>query len=351
MSSRSPFSRVAALFGAGVAIAIFPRPRRRLAPRAQGPILVFPLASSVDDVPAAQSVTSLESRQRLRFVYGDQVKLVADLGSESLVDVVKRTGAKYYIGGSIVKTTAGAYSVDLQGRAGDNNAIEGEQRFTLAAPDAIPQNVALASLIDGNPLVSNMRYVLVPLEVDKTMGPTDTYATFTQQDLVKTLAAKGINATVVESMDPVDARIGAPDLCKDNNATGVIVGSEWHKQDYKQGAVKSGAKGLENVLTIVPIAGPIMAGMVNAGANAASSVGASNDKYPAKAEVDLTLLSCEGKRIWSGTGPGRDGPPEFAQRRNKASRGPSTWPSAVRSKAWSPSSTDPGGRDGCGLHR
>ncbi len=121
---------------------------------------------------------------------------------------------------------------------------------------------------------------------------------------MKALAAKGINATVVESMDPVDARIGAPDLCKDNNATGVIVGSEWHKQDYKQGAVKSGAKGLESVLTIVPIAGPIMAGMVNAGANAASSVGASDDKYPAKAEVDLTLLSCEGKRIWSGQGLG-----------------------------------------------
>ena len=84
MSSRSPFSRVAALFGAAVAIAIF----AASAPSAradQGPILVFPLASSVDDVTAAQSVTSLVA-QRLRFVYGDQVKLVADLGSESLVD-------------------------------------------------------------------------------------------------------------------------------------------------------------------------------------------------------------------------------------------------------------------------
>jgi hypothetical protein len=266
------------------------------------PILVFPLSSPAADVPTAQQVTQLIA-QRLRFVYGERVKLVLDLGSENLATIVKRVGATSYVGGSLEKSATG-YSVDLQARDGATNALRGEQRITLAATDALPQGFAVASLLDSNPLVGNAHFVLVPFEVDKVAGPTDTYLKLTQDELVKRLAAKGITTTLVAAMDPVDARIGAPDLCKDNNATGVLVGHSWHKQDYQQGAFKGSAHGLEKVLEIVPIAGPIVAGVVNATTNAVAGAGGSDDKYKSRAEVDLTLLNCEGKRVWSGTGIG-----------------------------------------------
>jgi hypothetical protein len=267
-----------------------------------GPIVVFPLASSADDVVAAQTVTTLVA-DRIRFVYGDRVKLVTDFGSESLQSIVKRVGAQYYVGGTIEKSPGG-YSVDVQGRAAADNAIEGEQRFTLATTAALPKDLALSTLLDTDPMISNMRYVLVPLEADKSMGQTDEYMKWTQDDLIKRLQLKGITTTVVSQMDPVDARMDASDLCRDNNATGVLVGRSWHKQDYKEGALKSGAKGFERALDIVPVAGPIVAGMVNATTNAVASVGGSDDKYPSYAEVDLTLLNCDGKRLWSMEGTG-----------------------------------------------
>jgi hypothetical protein len=155
-------------------------------------------------------------------------------------------------------------------------------------------------------MIPNAHYVLVPLMEDNApeTAVKDTYLKWTQDDLVKHLGAKGITTALTPPMDPVDVRIGAPDLCRDNNATAVLVGHTWHKQDFKQGALKGGMKGFEKVLEIVPIAGPIAAGVVNATGNAMASVGAADDKFPSHAEVDLTLLSCEGKRLWSGTGSG-----------------------------------------------
>ncbi len=297
---RSVVSRVSSLLILLAAAATLCSP---VAVRADdGPIIVFPLASSVADVPAAQAVTNLVA-QRIRFVYGDRVKVVTDFGSETLGAIVKRVGAQYYVGGTLEKSTAG-YSVDLQGRQAADNALQGEERFTLTATDALPKELALGSLLDSNPLVANMRYVLVPLEADKTMGPTDSYMKWTQDDLIKRLQLKGINATVVAPMDPVDARMDAGDLCRDNNATGVLVGRSWHKQDYKEGALKGSAKGFERALEIVPVAGPIVAGVVNATTNAVASVGGSDDKYPSHAEIDLTLLNCDGKRVWGIEGTG-----------------------------------------------
>jgi hypothetical protein len=266
------------------------------------PIVVFPLASSAEDVVAAQAVTTLVA-QRIRFVYGERAKLVTSFGDESLATIVKRVGAKYYVGGTVEKATGG-YSVDLQGRQASDNALEGEQRFTMTTTTDLPKDLSLTALLDSNPLVANSHYVLVPLELDKSMGPSDTYTKWTQDDLVKRLQLKGITATVVPAMDPVDARLGAGDLCRDNNATGVIVGRSWHKQDYKEGAFKGGAKGFERALDIVPVAGPIVAGVVNATTNAVASVGGSDDKYPSYAEVDLTLLNCEGKRVTTIEGTG-----------------------------------------------
>jgi hypothetical protein len=265
-------------------------------------ILVFPLSSPAADVPAAQQVTQLVA-QRLRFVYGDQVKLVQDLGSESLSAIVKRVGAKSYVGGTLEKNGSG-YSVDLQARDGATNAVRGEQRITLVGTDALPKELAVTSLLESGPAIGNSRFVLVPFEIDKTTGTADTYLKMTQDDLVKHLAAKGITTAVVSAMDPVDARIGAPDLCKDNNATGVLVGRSWHKQDYQQGALKGGAHGLEKILEIVPIAGPIVAGVVNATTNAVAGAGGSDDHYKSTVQVDLTLLNCDGKRVWSGSGIG-----------------------------------------------
>jgi hypothetical protein len=267
-----------------------------------GPIIVFPLASSAQDVPAAQAVTNLVA-QRIKFVYGDRVKVVTNYGAETLPEIVKRVGAQYYVGGTIEKSSAG-YSVDLQARQATDNALQGEERFTLTATDALPKEVALTALLDSDPLVANMRYVLVPLEVDKSMGPTDSYMKWTQDDLVKRLQLKGISATVVAPMDPVDARMDAGDLCRDNNATGVLVGRSWHKQVYKEGALKGGAQGFERALEIVPVAGPIVAGVVNATTNGIASVGGSDDKYPSYAEIDLTLLNSDGKRVWGIEGTG-----------------------------------------------
>ena len=109
---RSVVSRVSSLLILLAAAATLCSP---VAVRADdGPIIVFPLASSVADVPAAQTVTNLVA-QRIRFVYGDRVKVVTDFGSETLGAIVKRVGAQYYVGGTLEKSTAG-YSVDLQGR-------------------------------------------------------------------------------------------------------------------------------------------------------------------------------------------------------------------------------------------
>jgi len=273
-------------------------------PASTAPILIFQVASSVPDAAAAQTVTRLVA-ERLRFMYGDQVKLVTDMGSETIPAIAQRLGASMYVGGSIEKTNS-TYYVDLQSRDGATNAIVGEQRFAAAALDALPKEVSLVSLVEAGPMIANAHYVLVPLidDTQAAMPDQNTYLKWTQDDLIKHLASKGITTTVVASMDPVDARIGAPDLCRDNNATGVIVGHTWHRQDYKQGALKSSMKGMEKALEIVPIAGPIAAGIVNATGNAVAGVAGSDDKYPSHAEVDLTLLNCDGKRVWSGAGQG-----------------------------------------------
>jgi hypothetical protein len=268
------------------------------------PIVVFQLASSAADVVAAQEVTALAS-ERLRYMYGDQVKVVSDMGSETMQQIVQRLGAGIYIGGSIEKIN-GQYYADFQSRDGITNAIVGEQRFAFQDLSALPKDTALVSLVETGPMIPNAHYVLVPLIDDTQVAQENqsAYLTWTQNDLVKHLAAHGITATVVSAMDPVDARIGAADLCRDNNATGVIVGHTWHRQDYQQGALKSGMKGFEKALEIVPLAGPIAAGLVNAAGNGAIGVAGSDDKYPAHAEVDLTLLNCDGKRVWSGAGQG-----------------------------------------------
>jgi hypothetical protein len=302
MSSRHIFMRASIRAGA-LAVGAMLAASVNAARADDGPILVFPLSSAQAEVTAAQAVTQLVA-QRMRFVYGEQVKLVPDLGSESLSAIVKRTGAKSYVGGSLEKTGQG-YSVDIQARDGATNALRGEQRVTFVTTDAVPKELAVTSLLENNAaLVGNARFVLVPFEADASTAGTDTFLKMTQDDLVKRLSAKGITTALVAAMDPVDARIGAPDLCKDNNATGVLVGRSFHKQSYQQGALKGGAQGLEKVLEIVPIAGPIVAGVVNATTNAVAGAGGSDDRYQSRAEVDLTLLNCDGKRVWSGTGIG-----------------------------------------------
>ena len=271
----------------------------------KGPILVFQLASTATDVIPAQQVTQLVV-ERLRMMYGDTVELVPDIGSEPIPAIVRRMHGALYVGGSIEKSNS-TYFVDLQSRDGATNAMLGEERFSTATFDVLPKSVALVSLIESGPLIANAHYVLVPLsedDVTPAMQDKDAYLKVTQDDLIRELSAKGITTTIVSRMDPVDVRIGAPDLCKDNDATAVLVGHTWHKQDYKQGAFKGGMKGFEKVLEVVPIAGPIMAGVVNATGNAVASVGGSDDKYPAHAELALTQLNCEGKRTWSGTSTG-----------------------------------------------
>jgi hypothetical protein len=284
-----------------------PPPTQAVQPALPGPdapILVFEVASSQENVIAARDLTKLVA-ERLRFIYGDQVKLVTDTADESIPAIVHRLGARMYLGGSVEKVNAN-YFVDLQSRDGTTNAIMAEQRFSTAAFDALPKDLALVALVEPGPMVPNAHYVLVPLIDDNGAASTakDTYLKLTQDDLVKQLVVKGITTTIVPSMDPVDVRIGAPDLCRDNNATAVIVGHTWYKQDYKQGALKGGAKGLEKALEIVPIAGPIVAGVVNATTNAVAGAGGSDDKYIMHSEVDLTLLNCDGKRVWSGAGAG-----------------------------------------------
>ena len=272
---------------------------------ASGPILVFQLASSQADVLAAQRLTKLLA-ERLRFVYGDDVRMVTDLGSETVPAVAHRLNARLYFGGSVQKVND-TYFTDVQSRDGVTGAIVAEQRFQITALDALPKDFAIVAMADPGPMLPNAHYVLVPLIADNAPAAeakSDTFIKLTQDDLVKDLQVKGITTTVVPAMDPIDVRMSAPDLCRDNNATAVIVGHTWYKQDYKQGALKGGAKGLEKALEIVPVAGPIVAGVVNATTNAVAGAGASDDQYIAHAEVDVTLLSCEGKRMWSGSGIG-----------------------------------------------
>jgi len=274
-------------------------------PGAESPILVFQPSSSVADVSAAQQLTQLVAA-RLRFMYGDDVKLVADLGTETIAQIAHRLGAHVYVGGSIEKVN-GIYYADLQSRDATTNAVIAEQRFSMSTFDALPKDVALVSLIEPGPMIPNAHYVFIPLTDDATAddpNAKDAYLQVTQDDVIKHLTAKGITTALVPSMDPVDVRIDAGDLCRDNNATGVLVGHTWYKQDYKEGALKGGAKGLEKALVIVPIAGPIVAGMLNATTNAVAGAGGSDDKYVSHSVINMTLLSCEGKRVWSGSGMG-----------------------------------------------
>ena len=244
--------------------------------------------------------------ERLRYVYGDDVRLVASLGSETIPAISHRVGARVYFGGTVQKDNATTF-VDVQSRDGATSAIVGEQRFQMTTLAELPKDFSVVAMANPGPMVPNAHYVLVPLTADNAPAAEargDTFIKLTQDDLVKDLAAKGITTTVVPAMDPIDVRMSAPDLCRDNNATAVIVGHTWYKQDYKQGALKGGAKGLEKALEIVPVAGPIVAGVVNATTNAVAGAGASDDQYVSHAEVDVTVLNCDGKRVWSGSGTG-----------------------------------------------
>ena len=173
----------------------------------------------------------------------------------------------------------------------------------MTATDALPKELALGSLLDSNPLVANMRYVLVPLEADKTMGPTDSYMKWTQDDLIKRLQLKGINATVVAPMDRSTPAwmpaISVATTTRPGSWSGAAGTSKTIKKAHSRAAPRASSehsrsfrlpgRSLPASSTRRPTPWPVSAAPTT---------------IPSHAEIDLTLLNCDGKRVWGIEGTG-----------------------------------------------
>lgn len=193
------------------------------------------------------------------------------------------------LSGTFTKLATG-YHLELVGHSATTGGTV-TTGVDLAAPALVPPPAAVVALVEAaktaQPAPAH-RFVFVPFD---NPSNKDGYINFANAQFAKDLGERGYALTPQPGLDPVDARLSASELCKANDADGILLATHIdHDQVYHKGALR----------TFGSFLGFFTFGLGNAVVNTLGNV-ASDDRYVNRANLAATLVDCKGKRLWNKT--------------------------------------------------
>ena len=264
------------------------------------PVFAPFVTSALAAAPAPDAVAGPSDVTVLPFASVPELAEAAALARTALVDRMLAAGIQARavgepgpvrtasFGGTFVKAATG-YRLDLVGRSASGGAFTSSAELT--APALVPPASAIVSLVEATKAASpapEHRFVYVPFP---NPSNKDGYINFANDQYGKDLAERGYALAAEPNLDPVDARLTAPELCKRDGADGILLGTHIdHDQEYHKGALRTAGSFL----------GFFTFGLANVAVNAINNV-ASDDRYVNRANVAATLVDCNGKRLWNKT--------------------------------------------------
>lgn len=220
---------------------------------------VFPLRSTAELGTTAAGITQ-ELTDRLAQAQGYDAQLVQN-SSGNPADAAADVGAEFYVTGQVLGDASGYRIILATFQVASNREIS---NITVVSKDGhLPAEVTVAAVLKstgetGQGSSGPRKLVLVPFEEP---NGKDVALEFATTEFIKKLAAKGVTVMQGAVMDHVQAATNVSAVCKQYDATGVLVGSVTHEQH----AVFF-------------------------------------DGVPTTATVNVSELDCDGKMLWHGSG-------------------------------------------------